>query len=124
VGGSGGCGTALPHSSTPTPDPSPQGGGEEFAALLTLNLTPMEATLVVARGECGTQKGATTRVAPTSRRSDPSRLARTWPVPVADMLAGGNQETEKTRFISYRNCSHTRSHEVVLPSMHQTMRAL
>jgi hypothetical protein len=28
--------------------PSPQGGGEEFAASLSLNLTPMGATLVVA----------------------------------------------------------------------------
>jgi hypothetical protein len=33
-GGSRGYGTDVPHSTTPTPDPSPQGGGEEFAALL------------------------------------------------------------------------------------------
>ena len=46
-------------------------------------------------------------------------VIRTWPVPVV----GRNQETEKTRFISNRNCSRTRSHEVVLPSMHQAMRA-
>src|SRR5499427_9130440 len=29
-GGSGGLGKAVPHSSTPTSDPSPQGGGEKF----------------------------------------------------------------------------------------------
>ena len=42
-------GQGVPTGSTPTPDPSPQGGGEEFAASLSLNLTPMGATLVVAR---------------------------------------------------------------------------
>src|SRR5713101_3997231 len=36
-------GTDVPHFSTPTPDPSPQGGAEEFAAPLQLNLAPMRA---------------------------------------------------------------------------------
>src|SRR5712692_4721403 len=36
-------GTILLHSLTPTPDPSPQGGGEAFAAPLRLNLTPAYA---------------------------------------------------------------------------------
>jgi hypothetical protein len=27
-------GTDVPHRTTPTPDPSPQGGGEEYAAPL------------------------------------------------------------------------------------------
>src|ERR1700676_4329024 len=34
-GGGGGavpCGTVVPQRATPTPNPSPQGGGEEFAA--------------------------------------------------------------------------------------------
>src|SRR6266436_2103411 len=31
-GGSGSCGDDAPNGSTPTPDPSPQGGGEEPAA--------------------------------------------------------------------------------------------
>jgi len=31
----------CPILTTPTPDPSPQGGGEEFVALLQLNLAPM-----------------------------------------------------------------------------------
>jgi hypothetical protein len=34
-------GTEVPHLATPTPNPAPQGGGEEFAALSRLNLTPM-----------------------------------------------------------------------------------
>jgi hypothetical protein len=41
-------GTAVPRGSTPTPDPSPQGGGEETVATSNLNLTLMGATLVVA----------------------------------------------------------------------------
>src|SRR5215468_7646907 len=41
-------GTALLHSLTPTPDPSPQGGGEESAAPLQRKLAPMGATVVVA----------------------------------------------------------------------------
>jgi hypothetical protein len=32
-------GTDSPYFTTPTPIPSPQGGGEEFAALANLNLT-------------------------------------------------------------------------------------
>jgi 16S rRNA (adenine1518-N6/adenine1519-N6)-dimethyltransferase len=32
-GGSGGDGTDVPYGSIPTPNPSPQGGGEEFAAV-------------------------------------------------------------------------------------------
>ena len=31
-------GTEVPHLTTPTPDPSPQGGGEEYAAPLQTNL--------------------------------------------------------------------------------------
>src|SRR6266849_2056550 len=34
-------GTGVPTGSTPTPDPSPQGGGEECGAWLCLNLAPM-----------------------------------------------------------------------------------
>src|SRR5262252_7402262 len=41
--GSGGFGTVMPHSSAPTPNPSPQGGGEEFAAPPQPNLPPHAA---------------------------------------------------------------------------------
>src|SRR5262249_4408282 len=34
---------AVPLGSTPTPNPSPQGGGEEYAAPSSLNLAPMGA---------------------------------------------------------------------------------
>jgi hypothetical protein len=43
-GGSGGCGSAVPPLSTPAPDPSPQGGGEEFGALPGRKLTHMAAS--------------------------------------------------------------------------------
>ena len=33
-------GKAVPHRTTPTPVPSPQGGGEESAAPANLSLTP------------------------------------------------------------------------------------
>ena len=33
-------GTAVPHRPTPAPIPSPQGGGEEFAALANRTLKP------------------------------------------------------------------------------------
>ena|SRR5215468_2250066 len=39
--GSGSCGTDVLHSSTPAPDPSPQGGGEQLPALLQFELAPM-----------------------------------------------------------------------------------
>jgi precorrin-3B synthase len=35
-------GTAVPHLTTPTPNPSPQAGGEEFAAPSRLNLAPTQ----------------------------------------------------------------------------------
>ena len=35
-------GTEVPQRTTPTPNPSPQGGGEEFAASLRANLTFIE----------------------------------------------------------------------------------
>jgi hypothetical protein len=34
-------GTAVPHLTTPTPIPSPQGGGEEFASLVNRILAPI-----------------------------------------------------------------------------------
>src|SRR5215471_12808838 len=40
-GGAGGCGNAVPPLTTPTPNPSPQGGGEEFADPLWRKLTPI-----------------------------------------------------------------------------------
>jgi hypothetical protein len=42
-------GTVMPLGSTPTPDPSPQGGGEEFAAASSLNPAPMWGS--VGRGQ-------------------------------------------------------------------------
>ena len=38
------CGTMVPHLPTPTPIPSPQGGGEEFAALANPDFTPMRSS--------------------------------------------------------------------------------
>src|SRR5262249_4863149 len=40
-----GCGKAVPYSTTPTPDSSPQGGGEKFAAPPRRKLTPMRVLL-------------------------------------------------------------------------------
>src|SRR5712671_7970929 len=45
-------GTGVQTSSTPTPDPSPQGGGEEFAAPSSLNLAPMKGS-----GGTGARRG-------------------------------------------------------------------
>jgi hypothetical protein len=36
-------GTELPHLTTPTPDPSPQGGGEKFAAPSCFKLAAVRA---------------------------------------------------------------------------------
>ena len=44
-GGSGDCGNAMPHLTTPTPVPSPQGGGEDFAASQLQMLGPVESNL-------------------------------------------------------------------------------
>jgi len=38
----------VPNRTTPTPDPSPQGGGEKSAAPLRLNLAPMKYPLLAA----------------------------------------------------------------------------
>jgi hypothetical protein len=69
-------GTDVQHLTTPTPDPSPQGGGEQCAATSKLKLTPMGASLVAAPPAqvCRTglekasmrplENGATIRVAP------------------------------------------------------------
>jgi hypothetical protein len=42
------CGTSVPHGTTPTPDPSPQGGGEKSAASSRHILTPYFAATGVA----------------------------------------------------------------------------
>jgi hypothetical protein len=75
-----GCGTAVPHGTTPTPDPSPQGGGEEFAALLTLNLTPMRVAPTARRVErpdgalAPGQRDAFVPIEPGEPRADVRRL--------------------------------------------------
>ena len=52
-GGSGGLGTEVPHTTTPTqegrPLPSPQGGGEMSAAPARLNLAPRESSPAMTR---------------------------------------------------------------------------
>jgi hypothetical protein len=40
--GAGGYGTKVPHSTTPTPDPSPQGGGEQKGSLREGRVCPLD----------------------------------------------------------------------------------
>jgi len=41
-GGSRGCGSKVPHRTTPTPDPSPQGGGEQNSPLPAGRVCPLD----------------------------------------------------------------------------------
>ncbi len=51
-GGAGRRGTEVPPGSTPTPNPSPQGGGEEFAALLRRKLAHTTSGIAVHISGC------------------------------------------------------------------------
>ena len=54
---------ARPPLATPTPNPSPQGGGEEFAALSPRKLAPVEAspTPTLPHKGGGSRSGSATR---------------------------------------------------------------
>src|SRR5215468_856538 len=75
-GGSCCAGTDVPH--LPTPTPAPQGGGEEFVALVWLKLTPMNPFGPPAHrrrprpwAHCRPLAGRALRGSPQRRRSPP-----------------------------------------------------